>query len=251
MSSSASFSPSVLVFPSSSSLSSSLASDLLALSSSCISSHASFTVAFSGGSLPKLAATGLLDESIKSKIEWSKWHFLFVDERCVGLESKDSNSRELREQLINKVPEIKQEQIIDINPLLLSKPDEMAEDYERRVKKVLEFSVGTCDCVLLGLGPDGHTASLFPQHALLEEKNKLIAAIYDSPKLPPQRITFTLPLINQSKAVRFVVTGDKKEAVRLTLEESQLGMPGSRVLVKDCKFYLDQEAASALKSAKL
>lgn len=112
------------------------------------------------------------------------------------------------------------------------------------------------DCILLGMGPDGHTASLFPGHSLLEYNaaEKWILAITDSPKPPSSRVTFSLPLINNARHIVFVVTGDgKKEAVRRILQEKDSRLPSERVKPTDgtLTWFLDQGAASELNLGKV
>lgn len=94
----------------------------------------------------------------------------------------------------------------------------------------------------------GHTCSLFPGHALLKEKTKLIASITDSPKPPPQRITFTYPLVNKARHAVFVVTGDKADAIHSVLDHPTEGepLPSARVHATNTAFFLDHKAAAKL-----
>ena len=103
--------------------------------------------------------------------------------------------------------------------------------------------------MLLGMGPDGHTCSLFPGHDLLNEKEKLVAAIKDSPKPPPERITLTLPVLNNAKSVAFVSTGEgKKEMIKNILKDQNETFPATRVNPKDGELFwiIDKPAASML-----
>jgi len=112
--------------------------------------------------------------------------------------------------------------------------DELAEEYESQLirsfasKDSARFPV--FDVIMLGMGPDGHTASLFPGHALLGETAGWVAPIEDSPKPPPRRITLTLPVINHAARVVFVATGAaKQDVLKTVLDEPETGLPSSRV----------------------
>lgn len=119
------------------------------LSQKVLAENQSFNVAISGGSLPKLLAAGLPDTT-----DFSKWNVYLADERIVPLDDKDSNYREV----ISKFPGMS---VVPINPEL--SPEDCANDYESKVQAM----GGVFDLVLLGLGPDGHTCSLFPGHPLV------------------------------------------------------------------------------------
>ena len=104
---------------------------------------------------------------------------------------------------------ISDSQIYKIDPALA--PDEAALAYATQIAAVFgEDGLPSFDLMLLGMGPDGHTASLFPNHKLLEERDAIVASISDSPKPPPCRITLTLPVINNSREVCFIATGESK-----------------------------------------
>ena len=176
------------------------------------SSSAEFSVAMSGGSLTKIFEAAIVDGNIKSKLETSNWRVYFADERFVPLDNQDSNFFACTE-LFKKLG-ISSDRIeaIDLDADDLKS---CAEEYGNRLKSKLHLNsegVPVFDLVLLGMGPDGHTASLFPDHDLLTSE-KVVDFIADSPKLPKERITLTLRTINAAKNVFFVAFGDEKADV--------------------------------------
>lgn len=205
-----------------------------------------FVVALSGGSLPSLVAKGIsqLSEEERAGLAMEKWKVLLADERCVSLDHEDSNYRLVRENF----PDIPAEHVIPIDPSL--SPSQCAADYEQKVKTVIGGSnEGKIDAVWLGLGPDGHTASLFPDHELLNVKEGLVVEITDSPKPPPERITLTLPFINAASAVAFVCTGDgKATVVKDIMENPQSALPGALVRPSsgELDWFIDAGAASLM-----
>jgi 6-phosphogluconolactonase len=179
------------------------------LARDAIKSNGKFTIALSGGSMPKVLGAAL--PSIDT--DWRKWHVFFADERCVELTHDDSNYKACREHFLSKVA-IPDAQVYKIDPAL--PPDEAAVAYTAHLTAVFgdtPEAMPSFDLMMLGMGPDGHTASLFPGHELLEERGKVVAGISDSPKLPPCRITLTLPVLNNAKEVCFIATGSSKAAL--------------------------------------
>lgn len=157
----------------------------------------------------------------------------YVDERVVPLDHPDSNHKACTDLLFSKVP-IPSENIHSIDPSLLNDLEELSDAYEKKLihefaqKDAARFPV--FDLILLGMGPDGHTASLFPGHELLSEEDRWVAYIEDSPKPPPRRVTFTFPVINHAARVAFVAVGaEKANMLANILDHPELGLPPSRV----------------------
>lgn len=198
------------------------------LSAQAVADHNRFTVALSGGSMPEILGTGLTAEPQRSQIDWPAWHVFWADERCVPLTHPDSNYRLAREQLFDYV-DIPEAQIHTIDASL--EPEAAAAAYQAELAQVFGPASGQparFDLILLGMGGDGHTASLFPGHPLLNETERWVAPILDSPKPPPARITLTLPVINQAKNVAFIVTGQgKADVLAAVLETASPARPSS------------------------
>jgi 6-phosphogluconolactonase len=212
------------------------------LASAALAARGEFTVALSGGSLPKQLAEGLDADKI-ALAQPERWTVFLADERKVPLDHPDSNYRVIREIM----PFLNPERIIPIDPSLAV--TNCAADYASKVVEGLYKSGGIFDLVLLGLGPDGHTASLFPGHALLGEDVLDVAAITDSPKPPSERVTLTLPVINASRAVVFVCTGaGKADAIKDIFNNPQSCLPGAKVMPAsgELDWYVDSAAAGMI-----
>mmetsp|Transcript_2763 Transcript_2763/g.4863 ORF Transcript_2763/g.4863 Transcript_2763/m.4863 type:complete len:282 (-) Transcript_2763:551-1396(-) len=210
-----------------------------------------FNVAVSGGSLPKLLANELTKSPYKEDSMWKSWNLYFADERCVSLSDSDSNYKLVLEEFLNFVS-IPSSQIYPIDPSL--SPQECALNYSDLIAKQsgMEFTsekYPIFDLILLGMGPDGHTASLFPNHPLLNVTDQSVAFILDSPKPPPERITLTLPVLNASRSVAFLAAGGgKKEMLQRIHSEPNSGIPSQMVNPKsgDLVWFIDEPAAELL-----
>lgn len=179
-----------------------------------------FKVAVSGGSLGKVLKAALIDnEELAKQVQWDKWEVFFSDERLVPLNHADSNYGLFEEKVLSHLKGSKptvhtiDEALLTGNDGLIdgsdeTKDKEIAEAYAKLLPKDLKI-----DLVLLGCGPDGHTCSLFPGHALLKETIEHISLIRDSPKPPPRRITFTFPVLESAGAIAFVAEGEGKAPI--------------------------------------
>ncbi|CAI4881208.1 CLL_collapsed_G0025010.mRNA.1.CDS.1 [Saccharomyces cerevisiae] len=173
-----------------------------------------FKVSVSGGSLIDALYESLVaDESLSSRVQWSKWQIYFSDERIVPLTDADSNYGAFKRAVLDKLPSTSQPNVYPMDESLIGSDAEsnnkIAAEYEHIVPQVL-------DLVLLGCGPDGHTCSLFPGEThryLLNETTKRFAWCHDSPKPPSDRITFTLPVLKDAKALCFVAEGSSKQNI--------------------------------------
>lgn len=208
-----------------------------------------FTVGLSGGSLAKLVSLGLRD---RQDVDWSAWRVFYCDERLVPFSDGDSTHAFYQRELYDRVP------IRDVNTIDPSlSVEDAAKDYASKVRKQFDGcgsdGLPNFDLLLLGMGPDGHTCSLFPGHpGLLSETEELVIPIADSPKPPPCRITLTLPVLNSARCVTVVSTGaSKADAVKACLEPApgELPLPAGRVRPKapgELYWFMDEGAASKL-----
>lgn len=245
----------VEVFDSEEDLSVSLAKYTADLSEKFTKERSAFTVVLSGGSLIK-SLRKLVEPPYIDSIDWSKWHVFWVDERVVPKDHVDSNYKLAYDGFLSKVP-ILPGNVYAINDAL--SPEGAADDYATCLKhlvtnKVIETSsisgFPKFDLMLLGMGPDGHVASLFPGHPLVKENEKWVTFIKDSPKPPPERITFTFPVINSSAYIALVICGAGKAGpVHAALGDSQSPdiLPVQMVSPEgELAWFLDKDAASKL-----
>ncbi|KAJ8760829.1 hypothetical protein K2173_021867 [Erythroxylum novogranatense] len=245
------------VFETEEKLAESLAKYVADLSKTYTKTGGFFNVVLSGGTLIR-SLRKLSEPPYVNSIEWSKWRVFWVDERVVPRDHIDSNYKIALDGLLSRVP-ILLRNVYPINDSLLD--EAAADDYEARLKRLVNNRVidtspdsgfPVFDLILLGMGPDGHVASLFPRHALLKETQNWVAYLDDSPKHPPKRITFTFPVINSSENIAFVVCGfSHADAVHRALEsgeDSVVKLPVQMISPQgQVKWFLDKDAASKLK----
>lgn len=210
-----------------------------------ITANGVFRVALSGGNTPRPLYEALAAAPYREQVDWSKIQVFFSDERFVPADSPESNYRMASEALLSRVPI--PERFVHRVPTEDIPPEEAASLYEEGIRRV--FAVGldetpSFDLILLGLGGDGHTASLFPDTEALTVTNRLVAPNF-VPKLDTWRITFTYPLLNAGRVVTFLVQGeDKAERVgEILAGGSNLPAAGVRPESGRLVWLLDQAAA--------
>lgn len=178
-------------------------------------------------------------------------HVFYADERVVPLDHPDSNHNACMSVLFSKVP-IPLENIHSLDAALLEDLEELSDAYEKDLirefaqKDAARFPV--FDLILLGMGPDGHTASLFPGHELMKEEDRWVAFIENSPKPPPKRITLTLPVINHAARVAFVAAGkEKQDVLHSVLDDPESAFPSAKVrpVFPGQLFWFTDDAAAA------
>lgn len=189
----------------------------VALAQATVAQRGSFGVALAGGSTPRAMYQLLAQSPLREQVPWDQVFLLWSDERFVAPDDADSNFLMVREALLDHIP-LHAANIYAV-PTVGGTPEAAALAYTETIDG---FTGGTMrlDLVLLGIGPDGHTASLFPGHAaLINPPMPHVTAVYDSPKPPPTRISFTLELINSAANVIVLATGaEKADAVRRCLQ---------------------------------
>ncbi|GBF94076.1 6-phosphogluconolactonase [Raphidocelis subcapitata] len=241
----------VVVFATPKNASKGLSKLIAASAAAAIAAKGSFTLVLSGGSV--LNTLSALAE-VKG-VDWSKWWVAFVDERNVDHASPDSNYKGAVEALLGRVP-IPKEQVLAIREGL--PVQQAATEYEGRLlglpAGVLprdDEGLPVFDLIVLGIGPDGHVASLFPNRPELAATGPWVLPVSASPKPPPERITFSLPVINAAKEVMVVALGESKsEIVQRVLEVQALpgALPAQLVRPKAgrARWVLDALAAQEL-----
>jgi len=240
----------ILVCKSQKELISSAADQFISLGRTAIDDRGQFTVALSGGNTPRPLYELLIGPKGNS-LDWTKVHFYWGDDRCVPPDHPDSNFNQANQMLLTPLS-IEEENIHRVKTEL--PPDEAARIYQELIYSKFQNSTPRFDLILLGMGSDGHTASLFPGSELvrgnLPEEDRLISANW-VPKLDAFRITFTHHLINAAHNVLFMVSGrDKSKALKSVLEGPQNPtLYPSQLIVPDngnLYWYVDQEAAEGL-----
>ncbi|GIK41847.1 MAG: 6-phosphogluconolactonase [Chloroflexota bacterium] len=253
------------IFPNPVQLGQAAAAHVAQLSAEAIAARGRFTVALSGGSLPQVLGPAL----VKQATDWSAWHVFWADERCVPLTHPDSNYFLAQQYVFDHVL---------IPPGQIHAPDtsldpaQTAAAYQSTLAQVFANQSSNhptfepkapygqpsnlpppplpqFDLILLGMGEDGHTASLFPGHPLLQETGRWVVPIFDSPKPPQQRITLTLPVLNNARQVAFIAAGAGKAAILPQVFAAGSILPAHRIQPTSghLHWFVDEAAAANLK----
>ena len=205
------------------------ATEFIALAREATRSRGRFSVALSGGSTPR-GLYALLASDTQPSIPWEKVCFFWSDERHVPPDHPDSNYRMANEALLSQVP-LRPENVFRIHS---EEPDAGAAAlaYEQTLRTFFALQPGQFprfDLILLGLGPDGHTASLFPRSLALGESKRLVVANWVE-EFKTERITFTVPVLNHAACVMFLVSGEEKSRIlRDVVENPESNLPAQRV----------------------
>ena len=239
---------SIRIFPTPQALAESLALDLVSQIKEADTGVNHFTIALSGGSTPRLLFM-VLGDLHASSVPWDKVHFFWVDERCVPPEDHESNFGMTKKALLNKID------IPVSNVHRIKGEDDPAKEAERYSEEIMSFTVKRnvlpfFNIMLLGLGEDGHTASIFPGNERLFLSDEICTSAVH-PSTSQKRITITGKVINNSASIIFIVTGkNKAEIVNniIGLRDNKKQFPASYVKSSEGRivWYLDEEAASLI-----
>ena len=233
----------VLVFPAPAQVFEAAADEFFRVIYDCMKRDGACRMALAGGSTPKSLYTLVADRVDKGRargIDWARVHLFFGDERCVPPDHPDSNYRVLKQSLLVHGLTAAVHRVQGELP-----PEEAAARYEEELREGFGNGVPKFDLIILGLGPDGHTASLFPGSAALNDRTRWVAANYVE-KLKSWRITLTYKVLNSASEALFLVTGaEKAEALAQVLRGADLPAakvkPAGKVL-----WYLDAAAAGGI-----
>jgi len=212
-----------------------------------IAARGRFSVLLAGGETPRRTYELLAEEPLRSVVPWDRIHFFWGDERCVNTQDPQRNETMVRRALLDHL-KLRPDQVHPIRSDLA--PAQAAADYGAELARFFAPSPPCFDLVLLGLGTDGHTASLLPGSAALEEKVRW-TAVTRRPEEPFSRVTLTAPLLNQAALVVFLVAGRNKAEVLQTLlarTDHRSPYPAGliRPLTGTLEWWVDQAAASLL-----
>lgn len=216
------------------------------LAQTTLETHDRFAVALSGGSTPKRMYELLAEKPYKDEVDWSQVYIFFGDERMVAPDTPESNYFVAVDKLLAHVP-VPDENIFPYVTLGVSAED-AAELYAQELTAFFG-DTPAFDLVFLGLGEDGHTASLFPGHdEVTSPSDELVAAVHNAPKPPPTRLTLTYKTLNAARNILFLVGGKGKVEVLKRLFGDKETLPASKVQPTNGQvlWLLDEAAARGL-----
>src|SRR5580692_8718531 len=203
-----------------------------------------FRVSLSGGSTPKTLYGLLASDAFRERFPWQRVFWYWGDERFVPYDHPDSNYRMVREAMLAKAP-VPPDNVFPVP--VDGSPQDAASRYERTLQQAYGATIFNparplFDVTLLGLGADGHTASLLPGEPVLDERQRWVAAV--SHGRPEARITMTYPAIDSSRRAAFLVTGREKAAIVRAIRAGNSEVPASRIRpVGELIWFVDQAAA--------
>ena len=246
--------PEIRIADDPSALAETAAREVVAVARAAVAARGRFTIALAGGSTPRATYQRLAQPPLAGEMPWDRTFVFFGDERGVPPDHPESNYGMARAALLSHVP-IPSRQIFRIEGEA-SDTDAVAADYARTLGEMFRVRRGEVprlDLVLLGLGIDGHTASLFPGSPVLKETFRIVAAVHAAAASIPERITLTYPILNAAACVIYLVSGaEKAKVVRAALADQAGGVPAAMVRPSDGRllWILDRAAAALLAAGR-
>lgn len=230
-------------------------SEVLRHAREAIDARACFRIALAGGSTPRALYAELAEHGAEQGADFSRWQVFFGDERCVPPDHPESNFRTAREALLAHVL-IPRDHVYRVRTEV-GRPNEVANAYASEIRRAFDLAPGEMprfDLALLGLGTDGHTASLFPETSALEETERIAVENF-VPRLDAHRITLTIPVFNAAHAVLFLVEGkDKAPALHAVLESdiTERDCPAKSIAPSDgsLQWLVDRAAGAELATVR-
>ena len=240
--------PEILMYDDKTVLEKAVAEKIILLAKKSITHHGKFSIALSGGSTPEGLYKLLATPFYANQLCWNKIFIFWGDERCVPMNDKRNNGFAAVNLLLHRVP-VPLENIFRINTNL--QPAQAALNYESEIKKHFNQALPSFDLILLGMGTNGHTASLFPNTDILKENVLLVKEVYVKED-NLWRVSFTVPIINNADHIIFMVSGKEKASMLQIIingKKNTEAFPAQLVNPTSKKVYcmIDKAAASSLK----
>lgn len=234
------------VLPTSEAVAEAAADRIVASARNAIRRRGRFRIALSGGSTPRPVYALLSAPPRVAAVDWSRVEFFWGDERCVPPDHPESNYGVARDLLLDRLPGVKRAAIHRM-PADLPKRGREAQRYQAEIARAFATTPGAArppafDLVWLGMGRDGHTASLFPGSTALEERRRWVVATW-APAPAAWRMTLTLPIINAARTALFVVTGADKAALVGSIRSGSIELPAAQIHARSTVWLIDARAA--------
>jgi 6-phosphogluconolactonase len=232
------------VYPTAEAVCVAMADRLVERASAAIAERGIFRVALSGGGTPKTVYPKILEPHRRDRVDWSRVEFFWGDERAVPPDDPESNFGVAYQQFIAQLPDVRPE-LVHRMPAESPDLDAAALSYESELR--LAFGARgdeppAFDFIWLGMGPDGHTASLFPQSTALEETERWVVGTW-APFPQAWRMTLTFPVLNAGRSVVFAVEGANKADALRAIRAGGSGLPAERVSGDQVEWLIDAAAA--------
>lgn len=238
-----------IVLPDAAAVAEATADRFVAVARAAIDERGVFRVALSGGSTPKAVYPLLVAEPRVVRVDWSRVEWFWGDDRSVPPDDPESNFGVAREMLLSRLPGVEGDRVHRM-PADAAERDAAARSYALELERVFDVADGEAprfDLIWLGMGADGHTASLFPGSDALAVRDRWVVANW-APALETWRMTFTYPVLDAARSVLFVVTGRDKAGALRRVREGGSDLPAARVQADRTVWLVDAAAAGGAPS---